>query len=162
MDARFNEMQRFTQWWLWLILLIAITPLFLITLYKGPLLGGESEYSKVEFLLLLACCILPFVVLKSVYLETKIDQKGIYLRFFPLMRKTWRWSEIKRAETVNYGFVGGWGIRKWTQYGTVYNVRGDAGLAFELKNGKKYLVGTQKKEALESFMKDIEGEWPLS
>lgn len=145
-----------------MILLAAIAPLFLIGLYKGPLCGDESEYSTVEFLIVLACCVLPFVMLKLMYLETKLDQHGIHIRFFPLVRKTWEWSELVRAEMVNYGFVGGWGIRLWTQYGTVYNIRGNEGLAFELQNGKKYLVGTQKKDELANFMKDIEQKLPFS
>ncbi|HKK87378.1 MAG TPA: hypothetical protein VJ917_00925 [Saprospiraceae bacterium] len=153
----FKEKQYFTQWWLWLILLAATTPLFLMALYKGPVLGHASQYSTVEFLVILACCILPFVFLKLIYLETKFDEQGIQLRFFPFIKKSWRWSEMKKMDMVNYGFVGGWGIRLWTEYGHVYNVKGDEGLAFELKNGKRYLVGTQRKEELQGFLNGIKG-----
>lgn len=86
------------------------------------------------------------------YLETVLDDSGIHIRFFPVLKKTWSWSELSRAEIINYGFVGGWGIRLWTSYGTVYNIRGDEGLAIELKNGKKRLIGTQKKEELKQIL----------
>jgi len=54
---------------------------------------------------------------------------------------------------VDYGFVGGWGVRWWTKFGTVYNVMGRIGLAIELKNGKKLLIGTQKKTEVGAIVK---------
>lgn len=57
-------------------------------------------------------------------------------------------KDIKSAKVVNYGFVGGWGIRLWTAYGTVYNIKGNKGLAIELFNGEKFLIGTQKENEL--------------
>nr|WP_315263057.1 hypothetical protein [uncultured Flavobacterium sp.] len=44
---------------------------------------------------------------------------------------------------MNYKFLG-FGVRLFTSYGTVYNTKGDTGLAIELKCGKKILIGTQK------------------
>jgi hypothetical protein len=58
-------------------------------------------------------------------------------------------------KVLNYGFVGGWGVRLWTKYGTVYNVKGNIGLAIELKNGTKFLIGTQKEIELRSFLEKI-------
>lgn len=52
-------------------------------------------------------------------------------------------------KVINYGFVGGWGIRLWTKYGTVYNVSGNKGLFIKLKNGKTMVIGTQKSQELE-------------
>jgi hypothetical protein len=75
------------------------------------------------------------------------------MSFFPLIKKTTNWTEIKKVEVVNYGFVGGWGIRLWTKYGTVYNIKGNKGLAIELFNGKKYLIGTQKEIELNEIVK---------
>ena len=59
------------------------------------------------------------------------------------------------AEIVNYGFVGGWGIRLWTKYGTVYNMRGNKGLAIALTDGNKFLIGTQKPEELTAILEKI-------
>ena len=154
----FYEKQFFTQWWLWLILLAAITPLFLIALYRGPVLSSESEYSMVEFLIIVSCCLLPFIFLKLMFLETRMDAEGIEIRFFPLLRKSWSWDDIRHAEVLQYGFVGGWGIRLWTAYGTVYNIRGDQGLFFELHNGKKRLIGTQKQEEMKQFLDSLNAQ----
>ena len=78
-------------------------------------------------------------------LKTEIDQNGIRMIFFPFVKKEINWKEIKKAEIVNYGFVGGWGIRLSTKYGTVYNTRGNKGLAIELLNGKNFPSGPKKK-----------------
>ena len=75
--------------------------------------------------------------------------------FFPFTRIRVEWNEIKNAKVVNYGFVGGWGIRLWTQYGTVYNMKGNKGLAIELKTGKKFLIGTQKEVELDNFLEEM-------
>ena len=66
------------------------------------------------------------------------------------------WTEIKSVKLLDYGFVGGWGIRFWTKYGTVYNIRGSKGLLLEFSDGKTIVVGTQKEEELKFFLKDIE------
>lgn len=77
------------------------------------------------------------------------------MSFFPFVRKKVNWNEIKNIEVINYGFVGGWGIRLWTKYGTVYNMKGNKGLAIELNNGKKFLIGTQKETELRKFMEKM-------
>jgi hypothetical protein len=66
---------------------------------------------------------------------------------------------VDKCQVIPYGFVGGWGMRLWTQYGTVYNVRGGKGLYVQLKNKKKFLVGTQQAEELERFITALD---PLS
>lgn len=80
-------------------------------------------------------------------LKTEIFQDEIRINFFPFVKKRINWNEIKSVEIVNYGFVG-WGIRLWTKYGTVYNTKGNKGLAIELLNGKKFLIGTQMEKEL--------------
>ena len=52
-------------------------------------------------------------------LTTEIDGKGIRARFVPFANREVSWSEIKSIEVIEYGFVGGWGMRMGTKYGTV-------------------------------------------
>jgi hypothetical protein len=87
-------------------------------------------------------------------LETKIDQKEIRIQFFPFTNKVVEWKDVKSAEVIKYGFVG-YGIRLFTKYGTVYNTKGNKGLALELKNGKKLLVGTQKIEEMKEVVRNV-------
>jgi hypothetical protein len=94
-------------------------------------------------------------------LITEIDKEEIRINFFPFVKKQISWKEIKSVEIVNYGFVG-WGIRLWTKYGTVYNTKGNRGLAIELLNGEKYLIGTQRENEVKEMIKKNNGQLLLA
>lgn len=85
-------------------------------------------------------------------LKTEIDNKEIRMSFFPLVKKRIIWNKIKSREVLNYGFVGGWGIRMLTKYGIVYNARGNQGLYLVFNNGNKMILGTQNPEGLIKFL----------
>ena len=153
----FIEEQKFTQWWLWLILIpIGILPIFGI--YKQLILGEQfidklmSDPELIIFSVFIFSLIGLFLIMK---LKTSIDKNVIQMNFFPFKKKRVEWNEIKNTKVINYGFVGGWGIRLWTKYGTVYNMKGNKGLAIELKNGKKFLIGTQKETELRNVMEKM-------
>jgi hypothetical protein len=76
------------------------------------------------------------------------------MRFVPFLKKNIKWNELKSMKIVNYGFVG-YGIRLGSKYGTVYNINGNKGLAIELKNGKKFVIGTQNETELNSTLKKM-------
>lgn len=151
MKIQFAEEQKFTQWWLWLILImIAVFPI--IEIYNQVSLREGYEGSATSNLALsipVFAIIILFLVMK---LKTDIDENEIRMNFFPLVKRRVNWNEVKTAQVVNYGFVGGWGIRLWTGYGTVYNTKGNIGLAIELKNGKKFVIGTQKETELQKIL----------
>lgn len=156
MKIEFKEEQKFTQWWLWIILIgIGILPTFGI--YKQLILGEKfgdkpmSDFGLIIFSILIFGLIAMFYFMQ---LKTEINQNEIRMNFFPFVRKKVNWKEIKKAEVVNYGFVGGWGIRLWTKFGTVYNMKGNKGLAIELTNGKKFLIGTQKENELNKIVEE--------
>lgn len=157
MKIEFKEEQKFTQWWIWLLLiLIGIIPV--IAIYKQIIrketFGAQpiSDLGLIIFSILIFLLFGLFVLMK---LKTKIDEKEIQMHYFPFVKKRSKWTEIKKAEVINYGFVGGWGIRLWTKFGTVYNVKGNEGLAIELRNGKKFLIGTQKENELKEIVKKV-------
>ena len=157
MKTEFKEEQKFTQWWFWLIFIgVALIPVYGI--YRQIILGevfGNKPMSDTG-LIVFAIISFGFLVLFWLFkLKTAIDEKEIRINFFPLASKTVEWKEVKSAQVINYGFVGGWGIRLFTKYGTVYNTRGNKGLALELKNGKKFLVGTQKMEELSEVVGNV-------
>ena len=155
MKLEFKEVQRFKQWWLWLIVMAGgIMPVIGIykQIYKGVPWGDKpmSNTGLIIFACFTFALIGLFLMMK---LKTEIDENGIRIRFVPFTSKQVRWSDIKSIEVVEYGFVGGWGIRLGTKYGTVYNIKGKNGLAIELKNGKKFLVGTQRQAELEQVVR---------
>lgn len=160
MRIEFKEEQKFTQWWLWLIL-IPIGFLPIIGIYKQLFLGepfGDIPISDIGLVIfaIVIFSLLGLFILMS--LKTEIDNDKIELSFFPFVKKTTKWTEIKRAEVVTHGFVGGWGIRLWTKYGTVYNIKGNRGLAIELLDGEKYLIGTQKETEINEIIKKACGQ----
>lgn len=131
----FQEVQKFTRWWLWLLLFAIGALLFYVQANLGPII-------------LIAISLLFL----SIRLITRIDETGIHYRFFPFVKKDYSWNEIASARVIDYGFVGGWGVRLFTPYGTVYNVRGSKGLAVELKEGGKFCLGTQKPVELKKVL----------
>jgi hypothetical protein len=157
MSIVFKETQKFSQWWLWLIL-IAIGALPVSGLYKQLYLNeafGDKPMSDLGLIIFAVFVFSLIAMFWFMQLKTEIDQNEIRMRFFPLVKKRVSWEEIKNAEIVNYGFVGGWGIRLSTKYGTVYNMKGDKGLAIELLNGKNFLIGTQKPNELTAMLEKI-------
>lgn len=157
MKTEFKEEQKFNQWWLWLIL-IPMGVLPLIGIYKQLILGEKlgdnpmSDISLLIFSIIMFSLVGLFLIMK---LKTSIDKNGINMHFFPFIKKSVDWQQIKNVKVVNYGFVGGWGIRLWTKYGTVYNVKGDKGLEIVLKSGKKFLIGTQKETELSTIIEKM-------
>ena len=157
MIAEFHEKQKFTQWWLWgLLVFIAILPFIISSSILDLPNSIEEQFSDSSTSLLVSLFVIFIIILFLTFtLKTDITKREIKMSFFPFIKKTIKWNEIKSAEVINYGFVGGWGIRLFTQYGTVYNIGGNKGLALELQNGKKLLIGTQKEEELRRFINEI-------
>jgi hypothetical protein len=146
MKIEFKEKQQFTQWWLWVIILGTGT-IPIIGIYKQIILGekfGDNPMPDIALFIFAFCVFALIALFWFMQLKTEIDQDEIRIHFFPFVKKRIFWRDIKRAEILDYGFVGGWGIRLGTKYGTVYNTSGRTGLAIELKNGRKFCIGTQK------------------
>jgi len=158
MKVNFKEEQMFGQWWLWLILgALLLLPVY--GLYKQVILEesfGTKPTSNLALLFMFVVILLLFGLIWWMRLRTEIDQKGIRVTFSPLDRQNILWIDVQSAKVIDYGFVGGWGIRLWTKYGTVYNTQGKIGLAIILKNGKKFLIGTQKELELKNVIQQID------
>ncbi|GAB7258310.1 hypothetical protein [Polaribacter sp. OB-PA-B3] len=156
MKIQFIEKQKFTQWWIWLILIgLAIIPIYGI--YEQLIMGnpvGNTPVSNTG-MIILSIFIFGFIYFNwYMTLITEINNDGIKMHFVPFVKKTIKWNELKSIKIVNYGFVG-YGIRLGSKYGTVYNINGNKGLAIELKNGKKYVIGTQKEIELNNKLKKM-------
>lgn len=151
----FRETQRFTQWWIWAVLLglIAI-PIWGI--YQQEVIGepmGNNPMSTTGLFIWLTAMVLFAIFFGSMKLETTIDSDSIDVRLSPFVSTSIALDEIKSAQVVDYGFVGGWGIRVSSKYGTVYNMKGRIGLALEMNDGRKLCIGTQKADELKRILK---------
>ena len=153
MSNIFEEKQKFTQWWFWTIILglPILMSIFILSEHFGD---HPMPINEVAFVLFLSWAyVLLFWILS---LRTKIDSNKIVIQFFPLRKKRIGWDEVDSAEVLNYGNVGGYGIRMLTKYGTVYNIDGQMGLFLQLKNGKKICIGTQRAEELRGFINTLD------
>jgi hypothetical protein len=148
----FKEEQRFTQ--LWLIVLLAVSLIVPIAIVVKEYMQENSSMSTNELILTLSGILVSVAFIFFFKLTTRIDEKGIHYQFFPFHFKLKKiaWSEITSATVRIYdpiGEYGGWGLKGgalWSKSkGKAINVSGDIGIQLELKDGKKLLIGTQKK-----------------
>ena len=137
------ETQKFAPWILCLMrgLVIFLVILSMWVFTRDTLAG-------IGFTFIVVICVLPMLSLEVMRLRTEYNGDGISLNFIPFVKRHYNWFDIEKAELINYGFVGGWGIRMGTQYGTVYNTQGAEGLLLTLKTGRQITIGTQKPNAI--------------
>lgn len=155
----FKEEQCFTQTWLIILLLISVlVPIGIIINEYQKEKSNMSTSEMILIISLMIICILPVFLFK---LKTKIDEIGIHYQFFPFhfSLKTINWKQIKTAKVRTYdpiGEYGGWGLKGgffWSKKrGKAINISGDIGIQLELTNGKKLLIGTQKKKDASSVL----------
>lgn len=148
----FNETQRFSQWWLWLILL-GTWGAIVYTIFQEPpksiiayFVTGFSAFG------------LP-ILFWQMRLSTRITSDGIYVRFVPfhLKEQFYAWDLIESAQVRTYSPLreyGGWGIKYgFNGQGKVYNVSGNQGLQLIFKSGEKLLIGTQKSAEIQAAVR---------
>lgn len=150
----FTEKQRFTQWWLWLLL----SAVMIYTIYN--FIEDRQYFSTLELAISILIPILVIILFLVIRLETKIDEHGISVRFFPfqITFRYYPWRNIKKAYVRKYsplGEYGGWGLRQGL-FGTgkAYNIKGNQGLQIILNNEKKVLIGTQKQNVLKLYLEN--------
>ncbi|WP_020569443.1 hypothetical protein [Neolewinella persica] len=147
---QYKESQKFNQWWLWLINLVV---------FAGVSVAGWSSWSNgggiVEALIGPGVMALVMILLATLELRTVITEDGIEVKFWPFGRQRIFKSEIKRAEVRKYMPIrefGGWGYRIGPG-GKAYNMQGNHGLQLEFMDGERLMIGTQRPEELETFIK---------
>jgi len=144
MKILFNENQKFSQWWLWLILLSF--PVF--ALYPFEVNNLNFNYIVVSIAIL--------VFFYFLELRVFITEEGLYYQFFPIHIKKHviKFTEIKKIEAVKYKPIidyGGWGIKHGFN-GKAYNVSGNFGVKIYLLNGKNILFGSRKHKKFEKVL----------
>jgi len=158
----YKETQRFTQWWI--VMLLGGTYVMLLygfisqVFFNKPF--GNNPASNQAFLLIFLGITLFYSLFIFIKLDTQIKEDGIRTRFYPIHRqyRFYPWTEIASAEIRRYRPIaeyGGWGVRYgWPGKGKAYNVSGKWGLQLEFKNGNKLLIGTKRPQQLKQALKD--------
>ena len=147
MNYIFEENQKFTQWWLWVILLSF--PIISV----GPFDDNEINIYYVLIGLLIPCF---FFLLQ---LRVKVSAEGLHYQFFPFHIKshTIKLEDIEKFKAMEYSPLkeyGGWGI-KYRFKGKAYNVSGNKGVKIFLKNGLNIMFGSQKYNELAKALKQV-------
>ena len=152
----FSEKQRFTQWWLWAILILT-NAMFLLGIFQQIILGtpfGNNPMSDIGLLVVSGLFLLLGISFLVLRLETTVHNEGISIRFTPFqMRPTlYLWDDITEAKIVTYSPLndfGGWGLRfSFSGKGKAFIMSGDKGLQLVFNNGNKLVIGTNKAEEI--------------
>jgi len=147
MKYLFEENQKFTQWWLWVILL------------SFPIMSfGPFDENEININYVLIGFILP-VIFYLFELRIKVSNKGLHYQFFPFHFKshTIDIEDIESIKAMEYSPLkeyGGWGI-KYGFKGKAYNVSGNKGVKIYLKNGLNIMFGSQKHNDLAKALKSV-------
>ncbi|MEZ5333815.1 MAG: DUF6141 family protein [Methanolobus sp.] len=151
----FREVQRFTQLWLWVIVLgTALLSWYgaIEQLVYGHPYGNNPASDQGMFLVwILTGILLPLFIL-SIRFVIEIRNSGIYVKFFPLHLsfKHFSYEDIISYKAITYRPLldyGGWGIR-YASKGKAYNIKGNKGLLLEFKDGRHLLLGSQEPDIL--------------
>lgn len=150
----FSETQRFTHWWLWLVLLVSWGAL----IYA---LATVPPQSTLSYIISYGLGLLLPLLFWQMKLKTRIEAEGIYVRFFPFhfREKFYAWDSISACYVRDYSPLkeyGGWGIKySFNGNGLVYNVAGSVGLQLNFKEGEPVLIGTQKGEEIKAKLVEM-------
>jgi hypothetical protein len=140
---KYIENQMFSQYWLWLTLILIFIGMF----YDGT--KGFSIYpstSAIVGLTINLLMILFFIVLK---LRLEISEDGVIYSFFPIVKEAYlSWDKINSVELIKYKPIkdfGGWGFRyNLSKNIRAYTTGGSTGLLINnnlligLKNPTKF------------------------
>lgn len=147
MKYLFEEKQKFTQWWLWIILLsfpiISVSPF------------DENPINLYYVLIGIGIPLLFY----TFQLRIKVNSEGLHYQFFPFHFKshTIKIEDIEKFKATEYSPMkeyGGWGIRFGFK-GKAYNVSGNKGVKVFLKNDANIMFGSQKHKNFEQALKKI-------
>jgi hypothetical protein len=126
--------------WVILIALGAVT--------LGVALSNPS-WTALPALGILALCLVLFSTLTIIG-----NSSGIEARFgLGLIRKRFRWTDIRSAMPVRNHWLAGWGIR-WNGSRWMFNVSGLDAVELRLKNGRTFRIGTDDPRGLHAFIEE--------
>jgi hypothetical protein len=147
MKYLFEENQRFTQWWLWVILI------------SFPIMSvGPFDDNEINLYYVLIGAGIP-LLFYTFQLRIKVNSEGLHYQFFPFHIKshTIKIEDIEKYKAMEYSPLkeyGGWGI-KFGFGGKAYNVSGNRGVRIHLKDATNIMFGSQKYKELEKALKNI-------
>lgn len=139
----FIEEQRFKQWWIFGILGLLFSGMFLA--FLNDLSNMEKNISLLVGLVIISLVAVLFLILR---LHTRIDNYGVTTWFSPLpwSWKHFSWKKIQECYIRRYSAkneFGGRGLRTLKKKKS-YSVAGKIGIQIVTNDGRHLLIGTQK------------------
>lgn len=157
----YQEKQRFNQWWLILLMggVSAMVYYGSVSQWITGIPFGDKPLSDMGLLFPVALITVVNLGMFAGGLTTRIDENGIAVRFTPFIwkEKKYVWSDLAEVKVREYrplAEYGGWGVRGFGK-NRALNVSGSFGLQLVMKDGAKMLIGTQKPQELEEFLKSL-------
>jgi len=156
MEQSFQESQNLRSALMWIVLtgllFFSIFSTLSQLLFKIPV--GNNPMPNWALICLLLFSILLLLMTALTKLQVDVNHEGIKIDFRPLGRETIAWRDVKRVEIRPLSMISV-GRRYSPKTGHIYNAGADHSLNIELKNGRKLMVSTRQKEALEVYLKRI-------
>jgi hypothetical protein len=158
----FNEVQRFRQWWVWLLVLLVASVSwygFIQQIVLKKPFGNNPAPDPVMIMIWVIFGLFFPALFYSIKMVTEVRYDSLYVRYFPLQFHFHKISfgEIKNYEIRTYSALkeyGGYGIRQGKK-GKAYNVSGTRGIQFEFQDGKKLLIGTQRPDEFMQALRSV-------
>ena len=116
----------------------------LFTLYSIVVLflGYFNIMTNFHPLTLIGLIIVLIVLAIFSRLTVTVNDQMVKIQFgLGIIRKTFRLKEIETCRVVKNPWYYGWGIR-FTPRGWLFNVSGFSAIELQMKNGKRYRIGT--------------------
>jgi hypothetical protein len=167
----FEENQKFTQVWLWILTgsgLFILVGVAVATAYSQLIQGktfGDKPMSDTGVMIFFISSILfsAFIILfmKSFQLQTKVDRLGITYRLLPLKRQ---WKTIHREEILDWEIVAKFAFQYGVHYGInseTLNIKGDKQLKLKLASGRTLFIGTQMPDQLSLALEEFFNRQPI-
>jgi hypothetical protein len=155
----FHEVQRLTQWWVRLVVLVVAALgwwAFVVQILLGRPWGDRPAPDWMIWLIFLLIGIgLPALILLAKLVVT-VDDTFVRIRWIPFAWRTIRLADVESANARTYRPIreyGGWGVRWSPGRGMAWNASGDRGVQVDLANGKTLLIGSQRAGELEAAIR---------
>ncbi len=153
----YREEQNF-DWWVYLLVALveALAGTTLAYLYQrgaNPAAGGGLTGLALSLLALggVGVPLLAVVGLLRMTTEVTPADLRVWFGWVPTYRRFIPIDSVRKVEVVTYRPLldyGGWGIRTGRDGERVLNARGNRGVRVELGDGTRFLIGSQRPEAL--------------
>jgi hypothetical protein len=151
----FVENQRFTQWWVWVILMIPTVLAIGVLVYFAVRLSPWS-YRLRSMLPAMALSLATPTLFFVLRMNVVLTGQRLTVRFFPIRRRI-DVAEITSFRAITYTLrdFGGWGI-KWARDRTlVLNVSGNRAIRINRRSGKSLILGTQRPEEFAAALMEL-------